>query len=108
MKTLTREQVEKRKEKAVAFTRDVREDPERAAEIEDESPEEYAERRHIQIQNPVRRFRMASKRELEQQVEELEEEVEALNDRLDEITDLAAPEEEEEEEKEETVPNRRR
>jgi uncharacterized protein YceH (UPF0502 family) len=99
MKTLTRKQVEQRKEQ---------DDPERAAEIEDESLEDYAARKRIQIQNPVRRLRMASKRELEQQVEELEEEVDALNDRLDEITDLAAPEEEEEEEVEETVPNRRR
>ena len=108
MKTLTREQVEKRKEKAVAFTRDVREDPERAAEIEDESPEEYAERRHIQIQNPVRRFRMASKRELEERVEELEGENDDLNDRLDQITDLAGVEEEEEEGEEAPIPNRRR
>ena len=46
MKTLTRKQLESRKAKAVRFTRDVLGDPERAAEIEDESLESYAERRH--------------------------------------------------------------
>ena len=49
MKALTRHQLQARKEKAVRFIRDVLDDPDRADEIEDESLEEYAERRKIQI-----------------------------------------------------------
>lgn len=52
MKTLTRKQLEARKAQAVRFTRDVLDEPDRAAEIEDESSEDYAERRHLQIKNP--------------------------------------------------------
>lgn len=51
MKTLTRKQLESRKSKAVRFTRDVLDDPERAAEIEDEPLEDYAARRHFKIGN---------------------------------------------------------
>ena len=64
MKPLTREQVQARKDKAVRFVRDVLDDPERADEIEDESLEDYAERRKFQIVNPRRIRRMATKREL--------------------------------------------
>ncbi|MGA2609609.1 MAG: hypothetical protein ABSH01_19390 [Terriglobia bacterium] len=109
MKTLTRQQLEQRKEKAVRFTRDVREDPERAAEIADESVEEYAERKHIQIQNPRRMLHMASKRELEERVDELEQENEDLNQLLDDVQDLVAPEEEaDQDEEEDSRPNHRR
>ena len=52
MKTLTRKQLESRKAQAVRFARDVREDDDRADALEDESLEEYAERRHIRIVNP--------------------------------------------------------
>ena len=52
MKTLTRKQLESRKAQAVRFARDVLGDEDRAEEIEDESLEDYANRRHIQIQNP--------------------------------------------------------
>jgi hypothetical protein len=48
MKSLTREQLQARKEQAVRFTRDVLGDSERAEEIADESLEDYAERRRIQ------------------------------------------------------------
>jgi len=51
MKTLSRKEVERRKAQAARFTRDVRDDPDRAEEIEDEPLEAYAERRRIQIQN---------------------------------------------------------
>ena len=44
-KSLTREQIQSRKDKAVRFTRDVLDDPERAEEIAEESLESYAERR---------------------------------------------------------------
>jgi len=66
MKTLTRKQMETRKAQAVRFTRDVRDDPDRAEEIEDEPLEEYAERRHIQIKNPkgARKMALRTRREL--------------------------------------------
>src|SRR5258708_5151116 len=48
-KTLTREQLESRKEKAERFVRDVLGDTERADEIADESLEDYADRRKIQL-----------------------------------------------------------
>ncbi len=102
MKQLTREQVQARKDKAARFVRDVLDDPDRAAEIEDESLEDYAERRKFQIVNPRRRTRnMATKRELEDRIGELEEENEELQSRLDEVLDIVAPAEEGEEGEEE-------
>jgi hypothetical protein len=55
VKTLTPKQLEARKEKAVRFVRDVLENDDRASEIEDESLEDYAERRRLEITNPRRR-----------------------------------------------------
>jgi hypothetical protein len=56
VKTLTRKQIEARKEKAVRFVQDDLGDPDHADEIEDESVEDYAARRRIQIlKNPVGR-----------------------------------------------------
>lgn len=98
MKALTREQLEKRKERAVRFARDVREDDELADQIENESLEEYAEHRHIKLLNPLRRVKpmaVPTRRELTERIEELETENEELQSRLDEIADLAAEEEEE-------------
>lgn len=109
-KVLTRKQVESRKEKAARFVRDVLEDPDRADEIEDESLEEYAERRKITIVNPGRE-RMATKDDLKERIRELEEENNELQDQLDNIADIAAPIEEEDEEEEDvrpTVTNPRR
>lgn len=79
------------------FTRDVLGDPERADEIEDESLEDYAERRKIQIVNPTERGNrtMATKQELEEQIQELEEENQELQDRLDAVADLVTGEDEE-------------
>jgi hypothetical protein len=54
VKSLTREQLQSRKELAVRFTRDVLGDPDRAEEIADESLEDYADRRKIQIANPTK------------------------------------------------------
>jgi len=99
VKRLTRDQVEARKEKAVRFVQDVLDDPERASEIEDESVEDYAERRKFEIVNPTRRVNtVASKAELEQRIEELESENEELQSRLDEVLDIVAPPEDEVEE----------
>ena len=99
MKTLTRKQLEARKARAVRFTRDVLDDPDRAAEIEDESLESYAERRHIQIRNPkgARPMAVPTRRELTDRIKELESENEDLQAQIDEIADIVAPEEDEEE-----------
>jgi hypothetical protein len=51
-KTLSRDQVQSRKDKAVRFVHDVLHDPDRADEIEEESLEDYAERRKITLTNP--------------------------------------------------------
>jgi hypothetical protein len=70
-------------------------DSERADEIEDESLEDYAERRKIALINTGRRNRcMATKSELEEQISELEDENRELQDRLDAVADLVNGEEE--------------
>jgi len=98
MKGLTRDQLQKRKERAVRFARDVREDDELADEIENESLEEYAQQRRIRLLNPRRKVKpvaVPTRRELLERIEELEGENEDLQSRLDEIADVVAPEEEE-------------
>src|SRR5579864_9477245 len=63
-KSLTREQVEKRQDKAVQFLRDVADDPDMADEIEDLSVDEYAERKGFElVKNPSRRKRDTMKKE---------------------------------------------
>jgi hypothetical protein len=101
MKSLTRKQLETRKAQAVRFSRDVLGDDNRADEIEEESMEEYADRRHIQIVNPkgARKMPVQTRRELIERVKELEVENENLQDRLQEISDLAAEEEGEEDDR---------
>ena len=99
MKQLTRDQLESRKEKAVRFVRDVLGDPDRAEEIADESLEDYAQRRKIQITNPSKRrnaimARGKTKAELEAQIADLQDENQELQDQLDAIADIVAPEEE--------------
>jgi hypothetical protein len=102
---LTRDQVESRKEKAVRFTRNVLGDSDRADEIEDESLEDYAVRRRIQLLNPrggrVMAKRTETREELKERVAELEAENESLQDQLDAIADIVVPAEEEEEGEEE-------
>jgi len=106
---LTRRQVESRKAQAVRFVREVLGDPDRAAEIERESVEDYAARRRIQILNPKGRMTMPRKTiedyraeiaDLKEQLAESEETAEALQDQLDEVAAIVAPAEEEEEEDE--------
>jgi hypothetical protein len=93
---LTRDQVQARKEKAVRFTRDVLGDPARATEIDEESLEDYAERRKIQIINPAKRrtevmARGKTKADLEQEISNLQEENQELQDQLDAVADIVAP-----------------
>ena len=100
MKTLTRDQVEGRKERAVTFVRNVLGDDDRADEIEDESLEDYAERRKIEIINPRRSNTMPSNKELQERIQELEDENEELRDQVDAVADIVAPEEDDDEEDE--------
>jgi hypothetical protein len=103
VKSLTREQVQSRKDKAVRFLEDVLDDPERAAEVEDEDVEDYAARRHIQLINSGRTRSMANggdsrtKQDLLDEIDDLQQENQDLQDQLDAIADIVvAPEEEEE------------
>jgi predicted RNase H-like nuclease (RuvC/YqgF family) len=100
-KTLTRQQLQSRKDKAVRFTRDVAGDPDRADEIEGESLDDYAQRRRIQLMNAGRRSQMAKKSvedyraevtDLKQQIRDLEDENQTLNDKLDNIAEVLEPE----------------
>ena len=111
MRQLTREQLQRRKEKATRFVRDVLGDPERAEEIAAESLESYAQRRKIQISNPKRRFTMAARKTIEDYREEnaglkdeladAQDTIEALEEQLGEIADIASGEGEEDEEESE-------
>lgn len=98
MKTLRREQLEKRKTQAARFARDVREDDDLADAIEDESLEEYAQKRRITLSNPNseggRYMPVPTRSELIQRIRDLKEENRELQDRLDQISDLVTPEEE--------------
>ena len=96
-KTLTRAQVKSRKEKAARFVRDVLGDSVRAEEIDDESLEDYAERRKINMRVNPHGGHMATKEELEARIRELEEENDDLQNQLDKIADIAAPIEDDEE-----------
>jgi hypothetical protein len=53
--TLTLRQLQSRKDKAVRFLRDVLNDPDRAEEVQEETLDDYAKRRRIQLLNPTRR-----------------------------------------------------
>ena len=59
-KQQTYEQVEARKDKAARFLRDILDDDDRAEDVEDESVEDYAERKGITITNSGRRAIMAN------------------------------------------------
>jgi len=107
VKTLSREQLQSRKDRAVQFVRDVLDDPERASEIEDEDLEDYADRRKIQLINRGRTRSMANggngptKDDLLDEIDELKQENQDLQDQLDAIADIVSPPEEEEDEDEE-------
>ena len=94
MKTLTRRQLESRKAKAVRFTRDVLSDDDRADEIEDESLDEYAERRHIKLTNPkgARKMPIKTRRELLDRIAELQDENEELREKVDSIAEIIGEE----------------
>ena len=99
---MSRQELEGRKAQAVRFTRDVLGDDNRADEIEHESLDDYAERRHIKLENPKGRISMAvpTRSELLERIQELESENEDLQSKLDEIGDLVSGDGEGEEEEE--------
>jgi hypothetical protein len=74
-------------------------DDDHADEIEDESLQDYPDRKRIELTNPkgARKMPIKTRRELQGRIEELEGENEELQSKLDEIADLAAPEDEEQE-----------
>lgn len=99
-KTKTYEQVLAIQAKAVRFLRDVVGDPDKADEIEDLSPEDYAERKGVVIvaENPSRFYHPTPRRatmtksQMEERIAELEEENKDLRNRLDSIVDIVQPE----------------
>jgi hypothetical protein len=96
VKSLTREQVQSRKDKAVRFLENVLDDPERAAEVADEDVEAYADRKHIEIVNLGRTRNMANgngrtKQDLLDEINDLRAENQDLQDALDAVADIVAP-----------------
>lgn len=113
MKQLTLKQVEGRQAKAVGFLQGMLDDPDRAAEVEAESAEDYAARRGFQIVNPEKEATKMAKTvaqlraeiaDLKDEVDELTEENETLTDQLDAVADAIGVEEEEEEDDEADEP----
>ncbi len=88
MKTRTRKQTETAKLRAENFVRNVKGDADRADEIANETVEDYAGRKRIQIENPspqqtLRRVEiMATATQTKQ---ELQDELEAAYTRIDEL-----------------------
>ncbi len=96
---MTREQVEGRKRKAVLFLRNVLRDEDRADQVEAESVEEYAQRRHFVLSNPrVEEVMGMPEREKLADVaadrDELLDKVEELRDMADDILSEYETEEE--------------
>ena len=100
MKILTPRQVQSRKAQAVRFARDVREDDDLADAIEEETLEEYAEKRRIKLPNPnpgVRKMPIRTRRELLDRIAELEEENQELREKVDSIAEIVGEDEDEDE-----------
>jgi hypothetical protein len=95
--TLTGEQLQSRKGRAVRFVRDVSGDPDRAAEIEDEDLDDYADRRRILLANFNGDANMANdgnsrtKADLLDEIDQLQQENQDLQDQLDAIADIVSP-----------------
>ena len=84
-KRLTREQVAGRKAKAGRFLRDVLDDPDRADEVEAESIEEYAARRHFVLSNP--RCKGVSAMPQREKMQDVIDDRDALLDKLEGVRD---------------------
>ncbi len=95
-KVQTLEQVRKTKKKAVRFVRDVLGDNKHADELEDETPESYAQRKRVQIVNPKGKP-MPRTRKDQEYIEQLEQENQDLRDQVDAISDIVNSDEEDDE-----------
>ena len=116
MKSKTLDQMERMKDKAAQFVRDVLGDDDRAQEIEDESVESYSDRKRIEIvDNPQRKnapMATQTKAELVEVLDQAGEKVadllnpiltrEQLVEGLQELDEMINGEEEEEEEEDES------
>ena len=116
MKSKTLDQVERMKDKAARFVRDVLGDDDRAQEIEDESAESYSDRKRIEIvDNPQRKnapMATQTKAELVQVLDNAGEKIaellnpiltrEQLVEGLQELDEMINGEEEEEDEEDES------
>jgi hypothetical protein len=87
---LTRKQVASRKAKAARFLRDVLDDPDRADEVEAESIEDYAARRHFTLKNPRCKevTTMPQREKLEQVLDDRDRVLDKLEEIRDEIEDV--------------------
>ncbi len=121
-KVLTREQAQTSKDRAARFVLNVLQDSDGAQAIEDESLDDWAERKKITLTNPRpnpprrctlihegKENNMATKKptmadvleeneRLKQENDDLSSEVDDLNDQLDQVADIVAGDEEDEEE----------
>lgn len=86
---LTWDEIERRKDQAVRFVRDVLDDPDRADEIDDESLEDYAERKGFAIANPDDQGETTMSQYKTR--DELAAENEELRNRLAAIGEMAEP-----------------
>ncbi|HMV86807.1 MAG TPA: hypothetical protein PLD20_17935 [Blastocatellia bacterium] len=94
-KVMTTQQAETSQGRGILFVRDVLEDDDRADELEDESLDEWAARKGVEIiENPKNKlFRvkeknsMATKQQLEDRIAELESELEEASEREARIID---------------------
>jgi hypothetical protein len=109
VKSRTLQQAQTAKRRAESFTRGVLHEEQRADEIASESVEDYAERKHITIQNSKERRVMARRgnpltvQELErmnanqaQSIVQLQEELDAIRNAVSEAADLLPDDDDEE------------
>jgi hypothetical protein len=90
VKALTSDQLQSRKDKAVRFLRNVLGDEDRADEVENESLEDYAARRRIQIINPATRRTANMTVKTKVQEPTADELLEQIAEKADEALDPAA------------------
>lgn len=92
-KVMTRQQAETSQSRGFRFVRDVLEDDDKADELEDESLDDWAARKGVEIvENPNNRklktkekYKMPTKQQLEDRIAELESEVDEYAEREEQI-----------------------
>lgn len=90
---MTYERLLTRRQRAINFVRNVLHDDDRAEELENESPEDYAARKRLVIANPHETGKESTMAQetraaLQERIEELESENQELQDKLDSIADV--------------------